>query len=227
MDLPDLNEYATTGPHDLSITQKRSQPCLIEWLNGRLRRNLSGRFNGECPRSRSGSERSDEAKILASVPCQCLGCLGGRNPDADKAFARTRFDMRRWYPSTALRREAESRRVTKTTTPRPLFVPRSRLLGSAHPISRLGVRAAMGPGPPLSCCLASAGRCGFPSRSVPACCRDSRLATGPLRSAPLACRGGGALRRRPASAQRAAAPRMSRSAVGSRCTGWLLHRAFR
>ena len=34
MDLPELNEYATTGPHDLSITQKRAQPFLIrvvEW----------------------------------------------------------------------------------------------------------------------------------------------------------------------------------------------------
>jgi hypothetical protein len=61
--------------------------------------------------------------------------------------------------SEVLRREAESRRVTKPPTPLPLFVPRSRVLGSAHPISRLGVHAAVGPGPPFSCYLASACRC--------------------------------------------------------------------
>ena len=56
--------------------------------------------------------------------------------------------------------------MTKATTPRPLCVPRSRLLGAAHPISRLGGRAAVGPGSPLSCCRASAGRCGCPYLEV-------------------------------------------------------------
>lgn len=84
--------------------------------------------------------------------------------------------------------------MTKPTASRPLFVPRSRVRGSARPISRLGVRAAVGPGQPCSCGLASSAPAsrfggispGAQGRSRPTQCNIRSSALGRARDAAFA-----------------------------------------